>query len=237
MVNRRASRHIRAANAQVGADQGVQHRRGAEGGRPRPALADSSPAATTRTSSPAGRGDAVVDLPWRTWPTTPPGRNGFRRAATCRPLPDGVTYTFRTTFELTGRRRGRPSAGRFIADNHVTAIRLNGTAVSVPNTATKNLSANFTRSRSRKGFVDGTNVLEMEVFNGLPGAPLRAVTSPMALLVELKGSVLQGWRVPPQRPTTRRKRAAERRPTNEPLNECACSAGMFNVHVVALFKG
>ena len=52
-------------------------------------------------------------------------------------LRNDVTYTFRTTFELVGV---PPSAavlqGRFIADNCVTAIRLNGKATTVPKQAT-----------------------------------------------------------------------------------------------------
>ena len=50
------------------------------------------------------------------------------------PLPNGVVYTFRTSFDLKGM---RPSTavlhGRFaVLDNHVRAIRLNGGEIPVP---------------------------------------------------------------------------------------------------------
>ncbi len=109
-------------------------------------------------------------------------------------LPDNVVYLFRTTFDLTGM---RPSTailyGRFIADNHVRAIRLNGHEVSIPKHGYEEFGF-FHGFSSNCGFVQGVNVIEVEVQNGGPvrgGGPKSF--SPMGLLVELDGSVLSAW--------------------------------------------
>ncbi len=82
-------------------------------------------------------------------------------------LRNDVTYTFRTTFELVGM---PPSTavlqGRFIADNRVTAIRLNGKATTVPEQTTDAPFDKFYSLTINEGFVDGTNVLEIDVYNG-----------------------------------------------------------------------
>jgi hypothetical protein len=102
-----------------------------------------------------------------------------------------VTYTFRTTFELVG---APPSAavlhGRFIADNCVTAIRLNGKATTVPDQATDAPFDKFYSFTINKDFVDGTNVLEIDVYNGSAREQsLKKEFGPMSLRVELNGSV------------------------------------------------
>jgi hypothetical protein len=113
------------------------------------------------------------------------------------PLPNGVLFTFRTTFDLAGM---RPSTavlhGRFIADNHVRAIRLNGREVHVLQHGYTEFGFYHVFSSSR-GFVEGVNVLEVEVENGTP--ELRASSkssSPMCLLVELEGSAIPAWSEP-----------------------------------------
>ncbi len=108
-------------------------------------------------------------------------------------LPNGVSYTFRTTFELADILPGTAVVrGQFIADNHVGAIRLNGEAVSVPE---HGVDAPFEVFRSftiGKGFVEGTNVLEIEVENGAPAPSDLAGPGPMALRVELTGFAFSG---------------------------------------------
>ena len=107
-------------------------------------------------------------------------------------LPDRVVYTFRTTFDLTGM---KPSTailhGRFVVDNIVQAIRLNGHDVRVPPHNDEDFEF-FHAFSVVGGFVDGVNVLELDVKNG---SPKHGVTpsSPMGLLVELDGSVLVAW--------------------------------------------
>jgi len=109
-------------------------------------------------------------------------------------MPDAVTYTFRTTFDLTWM---RPSTavvhGRFVVDNHVRAIRLNGRQVSVPPHGHREFSF-FHAFSSDRGFVEGVNVLEIEVENGDPQDI--APSSLLGLLVELEGSAFSAWPEP-----------------------------------------
>jgi hypothetical protein len=110
-------------------------------------------------------------------------------------MPDGVTYTFRTTFDLKGM---RPSTavlhGRFVADNHVRGIRLNGHPLAVPAHGHREFGF-FHPFSSNRGFVEGINVLEIDVENGDPQD--NAAASMMGLLAELDGSVVAGWPDPP----------------------------------------
>jgi hypothetical protein len=110
-------------------------------------------------------------------------------------MPDGVTYTFRTAFDLKGMRPSTANLhGRFVADNHVRAIRLNGRPVAVPAHGHREFGF-FHPFSSNRGFVDGVNVLEIDVENGDPQD--NATASMMGLLVELDGSVVAGWPEPP----------------------------------------
>jgi hypothetical protein len=110
-------------------------------------------------------------------------------------VPDRVVYTFRTTFDL---RKSRPSTavlhGWFVVDNHIRAIRLNGREFPVPKHGPEEFGFFHSFSIDR-GFVEGVNVLEFDVENGLPqeSSPSQ---SPMGLLVELDGSVLSAWPEP-----------------------------------------
>ena len=109
-------------------------------------------------------------------------------------VPDGVTYTFRTTFDLKGM---RPSTahlqGRFVVDNHVRAIRLNGRSVPVPAHGYQDFGF-FHAFSSNRGFVEGSNVLEIDVENGDPQGV--APYSLLGLLVELESSAIAGWPEP-----------------------------------------
>ncbi len=111
--------------------------------------------------------------------------------------PNGVVFTFRTTLDLKGM---RPSTavlhGRFVADNHVRAIRLNGHEVSVLKHGYEEFGF-FHGFSCDRGFVEGLNVLEIDVENGIPGLDASSVQpNPMGLLVELEGSVISAWPEP-----------------------------------------
>jgi hypothetical protein len=106
-----------------------------------------------------------------------------------------VTYAFRTTFDLKGMRPSTANLhGRFVVDNHVRAIRLNGRSVAVPAHGHEEFGF-FHAFSGNRGFVDGVNVLEIDVENGDPQDV--APASMMGLLVELEGSVVAGWPEPP----------------------------------------
>ncbi len=122
------------------------------------------------------------------WLANDPGRSRWLSTANGPPfVPNGVTYTFRTTFELAG---ALPQAfvlrGRFIGDNRVDAIRLNGKPVRVPEHGNDAFDR-FTEFSIEKGFVEGTNTLEFDVYNGAPGD---GETGPMGLRVEWDRSSL-----------------------------------------------
>jgi len=105
-------------------------------------------------------------------------------------LPNGVTYTFRTTFELMGvlPEKARLTGG-FIVDNHVQAIRLNGNDVPVPEHKRTFVGGRYDSYKEftiNRGFVEGMNVLEIKVENG--GDPPQPANSPMGILVHLEVS-------------------------------------------------
>jgi len=101
---------------------------------------------------------------------------------------NNVTYTYRTTFELED---ALPSTaviqGWFLASQHLSAIRLNGQEIPAPEVKESSCGIfhGFTIAR---GFVDGTNALELDVANFNPSDSDKR-HSMIALCVELKGSV------------------------------------------------
>ncbi len=110
-------------------------------------------------------------------------------------MTEHVTYTFRTTFILAEVPKEKTIVlrGGFMADNHVTAIRLNGRAVAAPEHGYQAPFNHYFQFSVNAGFVAGGNVLEIDVLNEAPG--LRSSpSSPMALRVKLNGLILRGGR-------------------------------------------
>jgi hypothetical protein len=109
------------------------------------------------------------------------------------PLPDNVVYTFRTTFEL---RDVSPETaiirGRFLADDHVVAIRLNGRSVKVPDHPWGWPFDRWADFKASDGFLEGINVLEVDLLNQDPAADAsnKSAEGAMALRVELSGVAL-----------------------------------------------
>jgi len=103
------------------------------------------------------------------------------------PVPDQTVYTFRTTFELdAAEAKTATLRGRFLADNHVDAIRLNGRKLNVPfhdYGYGVNFFAYWVEFRATEGFVEGPNTLEFDVYNGDLHSTM---IGPMALRVELE---------------------------------------------------
>jgi hypothetical protein len=108
-------------------------------------------------------------------------------------LPDDVVYVFRTTFDMTGILPSRAMMrGRFIADDHVVAVRLNGHRINVPVQHEGEPYVYWSTFSTHTGFVKGTNVLEIEVLNASPyiSPSERHATksrSPTYCIVELDG--------------------------------------------------
>jgi hypothetical protein len=81
-----------------------------------------------------------------------------------------VAYTFRTTFELAEPAREVMLRGRLMADGGVRAIRVNGRFVPLParlrrEGAIEPFVFAFRGSLRQKSFVEGTNVLEIDLWN------------------------------------------------------------------------
>lgn len=118
-------------------------------------------------------------------------------------LPDEVVYTLRTTFDLTDTIPGTAVLrGRFLVDDHVQAIRLNGRNVELPKYSEEITFFNFRDFRVTKGFVEGVNVLEIDVLNGGYAGSTSATMSYMACRVELEGSVVPSWKKQPENSTS-----------------------------------
>ena len=120
-------------------------------------------------------------------------------------LPEDVTYVFRTTFDLTGM---LPSTavlrGKCIADDRVTAIRLNGRRLALPLQPDGEPFIYWTEFRAAAGFVKGINVLEVEVLNAGPFSPpsqRHLMKSRMSCRVELEGEVCRDPGLGGGRPT------------------------------------
>lgn len=101
-------------------------------------------------------------------------------------------YTFQTTFDLSGYDLATIQLfGRFLADNGIHAVRVNGKSVKVESWVDNVYGQQFDHNEFRflnvtEGLVSGTNVIEIDVLNGIFQEPveLRGDPNPMALRVE-----------------------------------------------------
>ena len=135
------------------------------------------------------------------WMTPLPDRpadlpNDRARPQLQNPVIPGGAQTLHATFQFADVTA--VVRGRCIAGGHVSAVRLNGRAVSVPE---QGGTRSFDQLRSftvREGFVAGTNVLEIDVFIGFARerAANRAV-NPLVLRVQLEGPLIGGQRPAP----------------------------------------
>jgi hypothetical protein len=73
------------------------------------------------------------------------------------------SYTYQTTFNITGNPASVQITGRLAADNAVTAVILNGVTVATNVSNTYRSWSNFTIA---SGFTSGANTLQFIVFNG-----------------------------------------------------------------------
>jgi hypothetical protein len=104
-----------------------------------------------------------------------------------------VDYTYRTTFDLSGLQPNTAAIlGRFVADNYVRAIRINGRDVPVPPNPRTPPFDTFRRFSVMSGFIEGLNTLEIDVGNNQADSPPDA-TSPLGLRIELSGSALEAF--------------------------------------------
>jgi len=98
-----------------------------------------------------------------------------------------ASYTFRSTFDLSGFDPATSSIrGSFGVDNQVTAIRINGTEIPIPEHPAEAYQEMFSFSIDPDLLKAGRNHLDLDVFNG--GKGVRQDTSPIALRVLLEGT-------------------------------------------------
>jgi len=101
-------------------------------------------------------------------------------------------YTFQTTFDLLGYDLSTIQLfGRFLADNGIHAVRVNGEPVKVESWVDNVYGQQFDHNEFRflnvtDGLVNGTNTVEIDVLNGIFQEPAeqRGDPNPMALRVE-----------------------------------------------------
>ncbi len=110
-------------------------------------------------------------------------------------VPQDVVYLFRTTFDLTGM---LPSTavvrGKFMGDDRIIGMRLNGRRLSVPRHRDTGPFFEWTSFQVSAGFVKGTNVLEFDVLNSNPAESpglRRVVGSRMSFRAELEGQAAE----------------------------------------------
>jgi hypothetical protein len=139
---------------------------------------------------------AVVAATPRAYLPNDPSRSQWISTAGNLPSMPEAQFTFRTTFQLA---EASPDSivlqGGFIVDNCVKAILINGKSISAPEHRNHPPFDQFSPFVVRSGFVKGTNVLEIEVYN-FPSARKHGAPTPMALRVELRGVQLRGLPVP-----------------------------------------
>jgi hypothetical protein len=110
-------------------------------------------------------------------------------------VPQDVVYVFRTTFDLTGMLPATAVVrGKFMGDDRIIGMRLNGRRLSVPRHRDTGPFFEWTNFRVSSGFVRGRNVLEFDVLNSNPVEPpgvRRVVGSRMSFRAELEGQAAE----------------------------------------------
>lgn len=102
-------------------------------------------------------------------------------------LPPNTKFTFQTEFDLTGYDLGSVVvSAQVIADNGVSAVRINGEEVPIESwmlNAEDQVFNRFYVIEIAEGFVQGQNVVEFDVWNGVDRTS-RLAANPLALRVE-----------------------------------------------------
>jgi ferric-dicitrate binding protein FerR (iron transport regulator) len=99
-------------------------------------------------------------------------------------------FTFQTTFDLTGfDLQTIQLFGRFLADNGIREVRVNGKPAALESWSDNKAGQEFQHPQFRtvnvtKGLINGTNVIEVDVWNGTFVQTTTPTPNPMALRVE-----------------------------------------------------
>ena len=135
---------------------------------------------------------ATVCVPDPRYLANDPELSQWVSLASWRTAKANTTYTFQTRFDLTGYDLATTRLfGRFLADNGIKSVRVNGHAVEVQSWVDNKTGQEFGSEEFRfvditNGLVQGENIVEIDVWNGVFGAPSpgNSTPNPMALRVE-----------------------------------------------------
>lgn len=144
------------------------------------------------TSDADRSGYALVCEPDERYLPNEPSQSQWISKADWRTTPPNSQYTFRTEFDLDGYDLSTIRFfGRFLADNGVQEVRVNGKPVKVESWIDNASYQEFDHSQFRfvnvtEGLVAGTNGIEIDVWNGTFQVPAewQGDPNPMALRVE-----------------------------------------------------
>jgi hypothetical protein len=145
----------------------------------------------------------VLDVPKLDWPINLPGRAKWISPCGAWYLfkPSGLTYTFRTTFEIDdGLSETAVLRGAYFVDKEVRAIHLNGVELPLAEVVVEPAGADRPRFdwekvaepfrlKIERGFVEGTNTLEFTIQNSDAVGNRDTPLSSFGFCLDLKGSV------------------------------------------------
>ena len=139
---------------------------------------------------------ATVCVPHKAYLPNEPQKSQWVSIVDWQTAKSNSTYTFQTEFDLEGYDLSTMQLfGRFLADNGVSAVRVNGHPVQVQSWVDNVKYQPFGHLQFRfvnvtEGLVEGRNLIEVDVRNGMQrkwfdgSAKLSAIPNPMALRVE-----------------------------------------------------
>jgi len=130
---------------------------------------------------------AVASVLEGCWGPNEPSRSQWISTEGKSPLTMAGVYTFRTTFDLTGMTpKTAVLRGWFLVDDRMQSMRINGREVPLKETSCGPVPYSlYRRFTIDQGFVEGVNILEIEVINS--EADDKTKPNPMGLRIELSG--------------------------------------------------
>ncbi|TWU28665.1 FecR domain-containing protein [Bythopirellula polymerisocia] len=144
----------------------------------------------------SGKQFATVCTPERGYLPNSPNTSQWLSISDWQTASPNSIYTFQTEFDLEGYDLSTMQLfGRFLADNGIAAVRVNGNPVEVKSWVDNVKYQPFGDQQFRfvnitKGLVKGQNIIEVDVQNGMmrsgigKNPPIKAIPNPMALRVE-----------------------------------------------------
>jgi hypothetical protein len=138
---------------------------------------------------------AIVCVPDVRYMPNDPGSSQWVSTTSWREALPNATYTFQTTFDLTGFDLTTVQLfGRLLANNGIKEVRVNGKPIILESWVDNTPGQHFSQPQFRsvnvtEGLVEGTNTIEIDVWNAAmqPVVKYANTPNPMALRVEWEG--------------------------------------------------